>query len=92
MLCHEAFHAPDGRRLGLNSKLSIGRRFYYLVFVASLDGLVAVPRRKRYLPMLAGMVLDVLVAASLTVAASALASTTGVGALFYKLLLSMPAA
>ena len=57
MLLHESFHALAGRRLGLNSKLSIGRRFYYLVFVTSLDGLVAVPRRKRYLPMLAGMVL-----------------------------------
>jgi hypothetical protein len=89
MLLHEAFHALAGRRLGLNSKLSIGRRFYYLVFVTSLDGLVAVPRRKRYLPMLAGMVLDILVFASLTLGAGALASTTGVGALFYKLLLSM---
>jgi hypothetical protein len=89
MLLHEAFHALAGRRLGLNSKLSIGRRFYYLVFVTSLDGLVAVPRSKRYLPMLAGMMLDTLVAASLTLAAAALASTTGVGALFYKLLLSM---
>jgi hypothetical protein len=89
MLLHEAFHALAGRRLGLNSKLSIGRRFYYLVFVTSLDGLVAVPRRKRYLPMLAGMVLDLLVAASLTLLASALASTTGFGALLYKLLLSM---
>jgi hypothetical protein len=89
MLLHEAFHALAGRRLGLNSRLSIGRRFYYLVFVTSLDGLVAVPRRKRYLPILAGMVLDTLAAAVLTLGASALASTAGFGALLYKLLLSM---
>jgi hypothetical protein len=89
MLLHESFHALAGRRLGLNSKLSIGRRFYYLVFVTSLDGLVAVPRRKRYLPMLAGMVLDIVVAASLTAVAGVLASASGFGAVVYKLLLSM---
>ena len=76
MLLHEAFHALAGRRLGLNSKLSIGRRFYYVVFVTSLDGLVAVPRRKRYLPMLAGMVLDVLAGSPPDPGAAALASTT----------------
>lgn len=89
MLLHEAFHALAGRRLGLNSRLSIGRRFYYVVFVTSLDGLVAVPRRKRYLPMLAGMVLDVVAVASLTLGASALASSGGAGVFFYKLFLSM---
>ncbi len=76
LLLHESFHALAGRRLGLNSKLSIGRRFYYVVFVTSLDGLVAVPRRKRYLPMLAGMLLDVLVLAALTLGAAALQTTT----------------
>jgi hypothetical protein len=89
MLLHEAFHALAGRRLGLNSKLGIGRRFYYLVFTTALDGLVAVPRRKRYLPMLAGMLLDVLVIAGLTVAADALSGATGFGALAYKLFLCM---
>jgi hypothetical protein len=89
MLLHEAFHALAGRRLGLNSKLGIGRRFYYLVFTTALDGLVAVPRRKRYLPMLAGMLLDVLVIAALTLAADALSGATGFGALAYKLFLCM---
>jgi hypothetical protein len=89
MLLHEAFHALAGRRLGLNSKLGIGRRFYYLVFTTALDGLVAVPRRKRYLPMLAGMLLDLLVVAALTLAADGLSSATGFGALVYKLFLCM---
>jgi hypothetical protein len=89
MLLHESFHALAGRRLGLNSKLSIGRRFYYVVFVTSLDGLVAVPRRKRYLPMLAGMVSDVLATSILTLGAAALASSGGVGAVACRLLLSM---
>jgi hypothetical protein len=89
MLLHEAFHALAGRRLGLNSKLGIGRRFYYLVFTTALDGLVAVPRRKRYLPMLAGMLLDLLVVAGLTLGADVLSSATGFGALVYRLFLCM---
>jgi hypothetical protein len=89
LLLHEAFHALAGRRLGLNSSLRIGRRFYYIVFETSLDGLVSVPRRKRYLPMLAGMLLDVLVIAALTLAAAGLRSATGPVAFAHRLLLSM---
>jgi hypothetical protein len=89
MLLHEGFHALAGRRLGLNSSLGIGRRFYYVVFTTALDGLVAVPRRKRYLPMLAGMLADVLSIAALTLGAAALDGSTGFPALLRKLFLSM---
>ncbi|GAA0526176.1 hypothetical protein GCM10010172_03360 [Paractinoplanes ferrugineus] len=68
-LLHESFHALAGRRLGLRSRLRIGRRFYFIVLETSLDGLVAVPRRKRYLPILAGLVADVLVVAVLVIGA-----------------------
>jgi hypothetical protein len=71
LLIHESFHALAGRRLGLRSSLSIGRRLYYVVFLTAMDGLVTVPRRKRYLPILAGMLADVLVTASLTLVAAA---------------------
>lgn len=71
ILVHEAAHALAGRRLGLNSSLSIGRRFYFLVFETSLDGLVTVPRRRRYLPILAGMCADGLIVAALTIVAAA---------------------
>ena len=91
-LLHEAYHALAGRRLGLNSTLRIGHRFIYVVFETSLDGLVAVPRRKRYLPMLAGMLTDVLALAALTLAAAALhpANPTGTGAqaVAYRFLLA----
>ena len=50
---------------GLRTRLSVGRRLYYIVFVTEMDGLVTVPRRKRYLPMLAGMLTDLLVLAVL---------------------------
>ncbi|MCZ4119446.1 hypothetical protein [Streptomyces sp. H39-S7] len=89
ILLHESYHALAGRRLGLNSSLSIGRRFYYLVFLTKLDGLVAVPRRKRYLPMLAGMLVDVLVVAGLTLAAVPLAASDGFAGFTGRFLLAM---
>jgi hypothetical protein len=58
---HELFHALAGRRLGIRSRTRMSYRFYFLVVETSLDGLVAVERRKRYLPILAGMVADVVV-------------------------------
>jgi hypothetical protein len=66
VLLHEGAHALAGRRLGLPTKLSVGRRLYYIVFETSMDGLVGVERRKRYLPMLAGMLTDLAVCAVLT--------------------------
>jgi hypothetical protein len=77
VLVHEGFHALAGFRLGLNSRLSVGRRLYYVVFETSLDGLVLLPRRKRYLPILAGMVADVLVLAALTLIADMARDSNG---------------
>ncbi|MFG2877841.1 hypothetical protein ACGFYU_23050 [Streptomyces sp. NPDC048337] len=56
---HEIFHALAGRRLGIRSRTRMSYRFYFLVVETSLDGLAGVERRKRYLPILAGMVADV---------------------------------
>ncbi|MFJ2651849.1 hypothetical protein ACIO1C_34635 [Streptomyces sp. NPDC087420] len=69
---HEIFHALAGRRLGIRSRVSMSYRFYFLVVETALDGLVAVPRRKRYLPILAGMLADVLVLSALVVLAGVL--------------------
>ena len=69
ILLHELAHALAGRRLGLRTRLSIDRRMYYVVFVTEMDGLVTVPRRKRYVPMLAGMLTDLLVLAVLILVA-----------------------
>ncbi|WP_370123425.1 hypothetical protein [Streptacidiphilus sp. MAP12-33] len=89
ILLHEGAHALAGRRLGLNSTLRIGRRFYYLVFLTSLDGLVAVPRRKRYLPMLSGMGVDVVVVCGLSLAAAPLVTHAGAAGLAGRFLLAM---
>lgn len=71
ILLHESFHMLAGRRLGLRTSLRIGRRLYFLVFETRMDGLVAVPRRRRYLPMLSGLLADALVISVLTLIAAA---------------------
>lgn len=66
---HEAFHVLAGRRLGIRSRLRISRRMYFVVMETNLDGLAIVERRRRYLPILAGLVADAVVVAGLTVIA-----------------------
>jgi hypothetical protein len=69
-LVHESFHVLAGRRLGLRTSVRISRRFYYAVYETRLDGLVSVPRRARYLVILAGLLADVLVVSTLVLAAA----------------------
>ena len=73
LLLHEGFHALAGRRLGLPSRLGIGHRLWFVVFETTMNGLLSVPKRQRYLPFCAGMVADVVLAAALVVAGWALA-------------------
>lgn len=77
ILLHEAAHTLAGRRLGLRSKLSIGRRLYFVVFQTTMDGLVTVPRRKRVLPILAGIYADIAILAVLSLFAAALRHANG---------------
>ncbi|RZQ65673.1 hypothetical protein [Amycolatopsis suaedae] len=76
-LLHELFHLLAGRRIGVGSRIRVSQRFYFVVFETTLDGLAVRPRRQRYLPLLAGMLADVLVAAALTVAAYLLRAGDG---------------
>lgn len=72
ILVHEGFHALSGRRLGLPSTLTISRRLYYLVAETRLDSLFSVPRRRRYLPFVAGILADAVLISGLTLLAVAL--------------------
>lgn len=63
IVAHEGFHVLAGRRLGLPSRLRLSNRLTYLVAETQINGLMSVPRRKRYLPFLSGMVCDVVVLA-----------------------------
>lgn len=55
---HELGHLIAARALGINSRMGISHRLWYLVAETDLTGLWAVPKRKRYLPMLAGVIID----------------------------------
>lgn len=87
LLLHEAGHALAGRRLGLPSTLSVGRRMIYVVLQTNLDGLVIVPRRQRYLPILAGIMVDAGVVAALSLTAACI--PTGSGGAIRLFLLAM---
>jgi putative peptide zinc metalloprotease protein len=62
---HELAHLVAARAVGVNSRMGISHRMWYLVAETDLTGLWSVPRRQRYLPMLAGMIVDSVVAALL---------------------------
>ncbi len=68
-LVHELAHFLAGRRVGVWSRIRVGHRFTVVVFETVLDGLVVVPRSKRYLPLAAGMLADLAVMAALVDAA-----------------------
>ncbi|MEM9293530.1 MAG: hypothetical protein AAGD01_17735 [Acidobacteriota bacterium] len=61
---HEMGHLIAAKAVGVNSRLGIGNRMWVIVAETDLTGLWAVPRHKRFLPMLAGPIID-LVSASL---------------------------
>ena len=56
---HELAHLVATRAVGVNSRMGISHRLWYLVAETDLTGLWSVPRTQRYLPMLAGMIVDV---------------------------------
>ncbi|WP_344672115.1 PqqD family protein [Catenulispora yoronensis] len=74
---HESYHVLAGQRLGLHSSLGVSNRYNYVVFETRTNGLYSVPRRRRYLPFLAGMVVDVVAFAALALLAAALRTPGG---------------
>jgi hypothetical protein len=76
ILIHEVFHVLAARRLGVAARIGVSHRMYFVVFETVMDGLVVVPRKRRYLPMLSGMLADLLLVCVLTLVAGA-ASTPG---------------
>jgi len=75
---HESYHVLAGQRIGLRSRLGISNRYTYVVFETISNGLFSVPRGKRYLPILAGMLADVVVVCALDLTAAALRQGDGV--------------
>jgi hypothetical protein len=86
---HEGAHVLAGRRLGLPSRLGVGIRLYFVVFETRMNGLLTVPRRKRYTPILAGMAVDVFVISVLGLLAFFLTGSADAQPLAARLLLAM---
>jgi len=69
---HELGHMMAAAKCGVASRLGWGNRLWNIVAEADLSGLHALPRQSRYLPLLAGMLVDVLNIALITLLISVL--------------------
>jgi hypothetical protein len=58
LFIHEFCHLLAARAASVKSRIGLGRRLWVLVAETDLTGLWAVPREKRYLPLLAGPISD----------------------------------
>lgn len=58
VFAHEMGHLLAARAAGVQSRLGIGNRMWVLVAETDLTGLWSLPRRQRYLPLLAGPLVD----------------------------------
>jgi len=58
LFVHEFGHLVAARALGVNSRIGIGHRLWYPVAETDLTGLWSVPRQSRYLPLIAGTLVD----------------------------------
>ncbi len=62
---HESAHVIAARAAGVPCRLGVGNRLWLLVAETDMSGIWLVPRRARYLPFLAGPLVDLLGAALL---------------------------
>lgn len=62
---HEMAHLVGARAVGVPSRFSIGHRLWVLVAETDMTGIWVVPRNQRYLPFLAGSLLDAISASVL---------------------------
>jgi putative peptide zinc metalloprotease protein len=58
VLLHESGHMLAAARHGIDSHLGFGTRLWTIVVEADLTGVFSLPRSKRYLPLLAGLLMD----------------------------------
>jgi hypothetical protein len=65
---HELGHMLAAARQGVKPRYGIGNRLWNIVAESDLTGVLALPKSRRYLPMFAGLLVDVLSLALLTIA------------------------
>jgi putative peptide zinc metalloprotease protein len=66
LFLHEMAHVVAARAVGVSCRMGISNRMWMLVAETDLTGIWGVPRNKRYLPFLAGPLLDAVSASVLT--------------------------
>lgn len=71
---HEMAHLTAARSLGVSCRFGIGNQLWFLVWETDMTGIWSLPRRKRYLPILAGPLFDLLTASVLVLIGFAHAS------------------
>ena len=67
VVLHECGHMLAAARHGIKSRYGIGNRLWTIVAQSDLTGILALPKSQRYFPMLAGLFVDVLCIAALTI-------------------------
>jgi putative peptide zinc metalloprotease protein len=65
--CHECGHMLAAARYGIKPRYGFGNRLWIIVAESDLSGIMALPKSQRYLPMLAGVLVDVLFIAFATI-------------------------
>ena len=66
-MIHESGHMLAACRYGIKCKYGIGTRLWTIVAESDLTGILTLPRQQRYLPMLAGMLADIVSIAVVTI-------------------------
>lgn len=72
---HEFGHMIAAARRGIDSRLGIGNRLWNIVAEADLSGIYRLPKRERYLPLFAGILVDIFCIACITLLIKYLAET-----------------
>jgi putative peptide zinc metalloprotease protein len=62
---HEMAHLVAARARGVSCRFGIGNRLWFVVWETDMTGIWALPRRRRYLPLLAGPLVDLVSASAL---------------------------
>ena len=68
ILIHEFAHLIAGKALGVDGNISIGMRLFYPVAETNLTGLWSLPKKQRLIPLLAGMLNDILIISIILIA------------------------
>ena len=69
---HELGHMLAAGRYGIKSRYGLSNRLWNIVAESDITGILSLPKSQRYLPMLAGLLVDTLSVSLLTIAAQIL--------------------